>query len=123
MATREYHEPTILEQPAIRPTEFIGVENCRRKRKVENPMDLDGIKKGVAVNVYHIDASKDVPLHKHKKHDEVFYCIKGEGVGVLEESGTPLTPGEAFIVPAGTLHTLSTESELYVASFLVPVVE
>lgn len=86
-------------------------------------MDLEGIKQMIGVNVYHIDAGKDVPLHGHGKHDEVFYCIKGEGEGVLDTGTISLTPGKAFIVPAGTRHSLATRTDLYVASFLVPVVE
>ena len=86
-------------------------------------MDLQLVKDRIAVNVYHIDATKDVALHKHAKHNEVFYCIRGEGYGVLEEGRVALTPGKAFIVPAGTLHSLSSQTNLHVCSFLVPALE
>lgn len=86
-------------------------------------MNLDEVKQGIVTNVYHIPAEKKVALHKHVKSDEVFYCIKGEGFGVLEDSEVPLTVGKAFIVPAGQMHALRSDSELYVASFLIPVVE
>jgi quercetin dioxygenase-like cupin family protein len=86
-------------------------------------MDLQKIKESTVTNVYHIDADKNVALHKHPKHDEVFYCIKGEGFGVLEDSLVELTVGKAFIVPAGVMHALKTNSNLYVTSFLIPVVE
>ena len=39
-------------------------------------MDLDQIKKSIVTNVYHIPGGKKVALHKHDKHDEIFYCIK-----------------------------------------------
>ena len=86
-------------------------------------MELQPVKDGIAVNVYHIDASKDVPLHQHRRHDEVFYCVKGEGFGVLEAGRVDLTVGKAFIVPAGTMHSLASDTDLFVSSFLIPVVE
>jgi mannose-6-phosphate isomerase-like protein (cupin superfamily) len=86
-------------------------------------MDTEGIKGSIAVNVYHITADKKVALHKHPGKDEVFYCMAGTGYGVLESREEPLSVGKTFVVRAGTMHALRTESDLYVASFLVPVVE
>lgn len=83
-------------------------------------MDLESIKSSIATNVYHIPAEKKVALHKHPKHDEVFYCIKGEGYGVLEESEVRLEIGKAFIVPAGVMHALRSDTEMYITSFLIP---
>ena len=86
-------------------------------------MNLENIKESIATNVYHIPEGKKVPLHKHPKHDEVFYCIKGEGFGVLENREVELTVGKAFIVPAGEMHALRSDSNLYVSSFLIPDIE
>ncbi|MDW8802109.1 cupin domain-containing protein [Clostridium sp. A1-XYC3] len=86
-------------------------------------MNLQDIKESIVTNVYYIDAQKKVALHNHPKHDEIFYCIKGEGFGVLEDREIKLTVGREFIVPAGEMHALRTDSNLYVTSFLVPVVE
>lgn len=83
-------------------------------------MDLEKIKESVVTNVYHIPVDKKVALHKHPNHDEIFYCIKGEGFGVLEDSNVQLTVGKAFIVPAGVMHALKSDSEMYVTSFLIP---
>lgn len=85
-------------------------------------MDIENIKGSIVTNVYHIPAGKNVALHQHSKHDEVFYCIKGEGFGVLENGDVELTVGKAFIVPAGTMHALKSDSDLYVSSFLIPKV-
>ena len=52
--------------------------------------------------------------------DEIFYCIEGSGFGVLEDSEVSLSVGEAFIVPAGVLHSLRTDGDLFVSSFLIP---
>ena len=86
-------------------------------------MDLDSIKESIVKNVYHIPSDKKVPLHKHADKDEIFYCIKGSGFGVLEDSEIELKVGMAFIVPAGTLHSIRSEEEIYVTAFLVPVVD
>lgn len=86
-------------------------------------MDLQNIKERLITNVYHIDAQKDVALHKHPKHDEIFYCIKGEGFGVLEHEEMKLTVGKAFIVPAGVMHSIRSDSDLYVSSLLIPVID
>lgn len=86
-------------------------------------MDINQIKEAIVKNVYHIDAAKKVPLHKHDRHNEIFYCIAGEGFGVLEDREITLTVGEIFHVTAGTLHALRTDSDLYVASFLIPIIE
>ncbi len=86
-------------------------------------MDTESIKKRIVNNVYHIDAAKKVALHKHPKADEVFYCLSGHGYGVLENSEEELLHGRAFIVPAGVMHALRTDSELLVASFLLPLAD
>lgn len=86
-------------------------------------MDIEKIKDGIVTNVYHIDANKKVPLHKHNNSDELFYCISGCGFGVLEDSELELTIGKVFVVPAGTMHSLRTDGDLYVSSFLIPVVK
>jgi len=86
-------------------------------------MDLQNKKENIINNVYHIDSQKNVPLHKHPKQDEIFYCIKGEGFGVLEDEEIELKVGKAFIVPSGVMHSLRTDTNLYVSSFLIPKIE
>ena len=86
-------------------------------------MDLNIIKESIVTKVYHLTSDTKVPLHKHEKQDEIFYCINGSGFGVLENSEVELNVGKAFIVPAGTLHSLRSEGNLYVSSFLVPVMD
>ncbi len=86
-------------------------------------MDTESIKKSIVVNVYHILASEKIPLHKHPKNDEVFYCIQGTGYGVLENREVELVVGRAFIVSAGTKHSRRTDGDLYVTSFPIPTIE
>lgn len=84
-------------------------------------MDKESIKSSIVNNVYHIDAEKKVAMHKHPKHNEIFYCLAGSGYGVLEDREEELTIGKVFVVPAGSMHALRTDTDLYVASFLIPV--
>ena len=86
-------------------------------------MDLDSIKESIVKNVYHILSDKKVPLHKHDTKDEIFYCIKGSGFGVLEDSEVELTVGKAFIAPAGIMHSVRSDTDIYVCAFLVPVID
>ena len=86
-------------------------------------MDLDSIKEAIVKNVYHIPSDKKVPLHKHADQDEIFYCIKGSGFGVVEDSEVELNVGVSFTVPAGTMHSVRSDEDLYVTAFLVPVVD
>jgi quercetin dioxygenase-like cupin family protein len=78
-------------------------------------MDLEAIKSKIVTNVYHIKSDKKVALHKHTGHDELFYCVKGQGFGVLEKEEIELTVGKVFIVPSGTMHALRTDSNLLVS--------
>ena len=64
-----------------------------------------------------------MPLHKHDDKDEIFYCIKGSGFGVLEDSEVELTAGSSFFVSAGIMHSVRSDGDIYVCAFLVPVVE
>jgi quercetin dioxygenase-like cupin family protein len=84
-------------------------------------MDPEEIKSNIKTNVYHITSDRKVALHKHAQHDELFYCMKGSGFGVLENSEIELTPGVVFNVSSNTLHALRTDNDLWVSSFLIPV--
>ena len=86
-------------------------------------MELEKIKETIVTHVYHIHSEKKVPLHRHQDKDEIFYCIKGEGFGVLEDREMELTVGNVFIAPAGVMHSVRSDSEIFVTAFLVPVVE
>jgi mannose-6-phosphate isomerase-like protein (cupin superfamily) len=86
-------------------------------------MDLDAIKESIVTKVYRIDSDTKVPLHKHAKQDEIFYCIKGSGFGVSEGDEVELKVGDSFVATAGTLHSLRSDGDLYVGAFLVPVLD
>ena len=86
-------------------------------------MDLNAIKDAIVTNVYHVTSETKVPLHKHDGKDEIFYCIKGSGFGVLEDKEIELTVGKEFIVKSGIMHSLRSEGDLFVSAFLIPMAE
>ena len=86
-------------------------------------MDKDFINSKIKTNVYHIKSDSNVALHKHQKFDEVFYCIKGKGFGVLENEEKELSVGNVFVVKENIMHALRSESEMWVTSFLIPVID
>jgi len=87
------------------------------------------------VKVYRNESISSVSLHslhhnsltsavlECKIYDEIFYCIKGSVCGIIEDREIELVVGQAFIVPAGVMHSLRTDNNLYVSSFLIPVIE
>ena len=84
-------------------------------------MNLNLIKESIKTNVYHIPSGKKGPLHAHADLDEIFYCIKGSGFGILEDGEIELNVGDTFVVPAGTMHSLRSDKDLYVVAVLIPV--
>jgi len=85
--------------------------------------DLVLIKDSIEEKVYHVPSDIVVPLHKHSGHDEIFYCIKGSGYGILEDHEVELSVGMTFIAKAGIMHSLRSDKDLYVTAFLVPVID
>lgn len=84
-------------------------------------MNLNAIKETIETKVYHVFSDTKVPMHDHADQDEVFYCIKGSGFGVLEDGEVKLNIGDTFVAPAGTMHSMRSDSEIYVVAVLIPV--
>lgn len=84
-------------------------------------MDLNVIREAIETKVYHVTSETKVPLHKHESQDEVFYCIKGSGFGVLKDSEIKLELGDVFVAPAGAMHSMRSDDEIVVTAFLIPV--
>jgi len=106
----------------ISPREFRSINREDKNKWIRSvSMDLDVIKEAIETKVYHVPSDAKVPLHEHATQDEVFYCIKGSGFGVLANSEVELQVGDVFIAPAGTIHSLRSDGDLYVTAFLIPV--
>lgn len=106
----------------VSPREFRSM-NCKGNTSWirSDSMDLNAIKEAIETKVYHITSDTKVPLHEHATQDEVFYCIKGSGFGVLADGEVELQVGDVFIAPAGTMHSLRSDGDLYVTAVLIPV--
>ncbi len=85
-------------------------------------MDIELVKAKIGTNVYKIAAGRTVALHPHKDEDEVFYCVKGTGFGLLDGSEVVINVGDTFIARAGTLHGLRAEQDFYVVAIMIPVI-
>ena len=108
----------------VSPSEFRDmIKHDKNSWLNSDSMELNRLMESIEENVYHISSKAVVPLHKHKDQDEIFYCIKGSGFGVMENGEVKLTVGKAFIAPAGMMHSLRSDGDLYVAAFLIPVVD
>ncbi|MCT4634252.1 MAG: (2Fe-2S)-binding protein [Firmicutes bacterium] len=84
-------------------------------------MDINAIKEAIETKVYHVTSDTIVPLHEHPVHDEVFYCIKGSGFGILEDKEVKLEVGDVFVAPAGSIHSMRSDKEILVTALLIPV--
>jgi len=84
-------------------------------------MDVNIIRDAIETKVYHIPSDLVVDLHEHPSQDEVFYCISGSGVGLLEDAEVPLEVGSVFVAPAGLMHSIRSDEEITVTAFLIPV--
>lgn len=83
-------------------------------------MNLELVKESIETNVYHISENDVVPLHVHDDQVEIFYCIKGSGIGVLDDSEIELNVGDSFVAHAGVPHSIKTDGDLYVTAILIP---
>ena len=86
-------------------------------------MEKEFLKSKIKTNLYQIVPDSNVALHKHKGYDEIFYCLKGQGFGILEDKENKMNVGDTFIVKENTMHALSSNSEMWVASILIPVIK
>ncbi|MCS5421126.1 MULTISPECIES: helix-turn-helix domain-containing protein [Psychrilyobacter] len=108
----------------ISPSEFRNIIRHDKNSWLNSEsMELNSLRESIEENVYHISSEAVVPLHKHEDLDEIFYCIKGSGFGVLENGEVKLNVGDTFIAPAGIMHSLRSDGDLYVAAFLIRVVD
>lgn len=91
------------------------------KKALEEGVDFEAIHKGLETKTYYIGADQEVPLHDHFSHDELFYCVSGNGTGVVDGKRYSFSPGEAFLAPAGSMHTIESDDTQCVLAFLIPV--
>jgi mannose-6-phosphate isomerase-like protein (cupin superfamily) len=95
-----------------------------KKVLVVNPEDVEPIKLTQRVNFKLVDPTttgsehltlgmvivepKGVckPAHSHGDQEEIFFCVRGEGLVVLEDSKVKVKPYDAVFIPKGAYHGL-----------------
>lgn len=91
------------------------------KKALEAGVDFKALTEGLETRTYLLPPNLEVPLHEHATQDEIFYCVKGKGVGVVDGKEFNFTPSDVFVAPAGSLHTVSSDETLFIIAFLIPV--
>ncbi|MFH2091668.1 MAG: cupin domain-containing protein [Pseudomonadota bacterium] len=49
--------------------------------------------------------------HFHHAYDEAYYFLSGSGTITLDQKTDAVRPGTIVVIPAGTIHSLSSDSE------------
>lgn len=107
----------------MNPKEFRNMNMDNKDLIISESINLELIKESIEINVHHIHFGKTVHPNKHKGFDEIFYCIKGSGFGILEDTEIELNVGTLFFAPARKTHSLRSDGDLYVISVLIPVID
>jgi mannose-6-phosphate isomerase-like protein (cupin superfamily) len=58
---------------------------------------------GAAAEVHHVEID-NAKLHYHKRTDEIYHVISGQGTMVLDDEEIELHPGVVVYVPRGVRH-------------------
>ena len=95
----------------------------KQARKI-NPEDVEPIKLSQRVNFKLVDPTTTnsehltfgmvvvepggicKPAHSHDDQEEIFFCMRGEGFVILENSDMPIKPYDAVHIPKGVYHGL-----------------
>ena len=72
---------------------------------------LDVEEKSVTIKVT-LHKGKSMNYHSHKNHDEIWVCIDGEGIAVVDGIEQKFTVGDVITMRAGCCHTVSAKTEL-----------
>lgn len=59
-----------------------------------------------------IRIEKEQPLHYHKTHTEVAFCVQGEGYAEVNGEKIPLGPGLGVLIPPDTAHAFYGQMDL-----------
>lgn len=88
---------------------------------LEAGVDFRSMKDGCEIKTYMVPTTFKVPLHEHATQDEVFYCIQGNGIGIVDDKRIEFSPGDVFVAPAGSIHAVESDETLFLLAFLIPV--
>ncbi len=89
------------------PEDFTGVVVPEGKPFAARPVGQTP--KGTSVL---IRIAKEQPLHYHKTHAEVAFCLRGEGHAEVAGARIPLAPGRGVLIPPDTAHAFVGRMDL-----------
>ena len=61
-------------------------------------------------NIHVVSVTKG-EKHFHKAYDEVYYFLSGTGSITLDTKTYPVRPGTVTVIPAGMIHSLSSDTD------------
>lgn len=79
-------------------------------RELAHPQNLPGLGMSLAEAV--VEAGEETIPHLHTAFDELYYCLEGEGVLVVDGESFPFLPGECYLMPRGAVHFLQAATRL-----------
>jgi len=90
-------------------------------KALEAGVDFKALKEGLETRTYMVPPTMEVPMHEHATQDEIFYCVKGTGIGIVDDKEFKFAPGDIFVAPAGSMHSIESDEVLFLMAFLIPV--
>ena len=59
-----------------------------------------------------IPAGSSTDRHYHKKSEEFYFLLKGEGTMEIDGESRPVAPGDAILIPPGAWHQITASTAL-----------
>ena len=84
--------------------------------------DLAGAVSNHSLAQIQIAPGKSSALHYHKRSEEIYFILKGEGFMSLDGKEFKLIPGQACLIQPGEIHQISNQgdAELEFLAYCVP---
>ena len=80
------------------------IENWRKKDHWPSDFTTEQLQTAT----FCLDCNAKVVKHKHKKEDNFWYIVSGEGVVILDNKEISVKEGDSFIIPKDTVHEART---------------
>jgi mannose-6-phosphate isomerase-like protein (cupin superfamily) len=76
---------------------------------------------GMSLGTQHVPLGVGIRVHQHHIIDEVLVVLEGTGIGILDDTRTPIAKGSAIYIPKGVWHGIENpDSELVLLWVVTP---
>jgi mannose-6-phosphate isomerase-like protein (cupin superfamily) len=82
--------------------DHIEAPNKRVVKHLAAPWTLDT--KNLWVGTSTVEPGNETNAHSHDHNEEVFYCVSGTGIMIVDGEEQEYTPGTVVFSPPGTVH-------------------